>query len=934
MRIKGTSGGDVLVGTSGDDLFNLRQGGDDYVQGGGGHDLFAFGASFTAADRIDGGDGSDTVFLDGNYGATAAPFALGAASLTSVEVLRLGGGHNYDLVSSDANVATGATLIVNAAALSVGDSIVFDGSAETDGHFRFVSSNATGRLTGGANRDVFLLDGAKTPFCDGGGGDDVFVYGPATRNVLNGINGGSGEDTLILDGVNDPALFLEPQVERIVLEGATYGAPDSLAQLYDINDGNARLRVDGSRSDGMFIETQLIVSAGVSVTGGAGDDLFYANEPSGNIYFDGGGGSNTFEILPLAGKTRLSHLSNVQNLIYKGEFNSSLILSGDPAAGGRLSVQVESGSASTVLDLSRCTCAGYDITGGDGYDTIVFGSNLSPTDRISGGPDTTRPNTLRLVDGLGDPSGQLFEFGTGMLTNIDRVRLTRGQDYGMQFDSVHNSLGPMTIDARMVPAGDALRITGSNLLFEFTGNYSAGFDLSGGSGNTLMLGGNYGVDGPLILSAAHLAGISNLTFANRAYDYDIATADDLIAPGATFTVTTPRYTSQFRFDGSAETDGKFDIRMESFTGNLTLIGGQGDDTFEYAAGPNMVSLIDGGGGDNTLRFAGQLDTSHGISNIDTFDLVDRAQLTLVGDPTGTGGASVILEGSGTIDASRSSVPVTVTERGSSPPACFFTGSPGDDVVYLQTADPAYDDFLMTYKANAQLDGGGGYNTLYLGGVSDFTGPNWLENFQKIVLIGDSRVDTNLWLSGYENVARLLIDATWSVAPVILSDPAGGIDYIGGATGVRSIDTGPGYDTIDLSANSLGAVVHTGSGADVITLDSAGDGTVGVDPTSGGYATVHNVVFGTTVFDFYVNGIDPAIATGALSTATFVADLQSAVGAGQLGAHHALLFTPDSGTLASRTFLVLDQTGTPGYRAATDIVIDVTGFTGVLSLSDF
>ena len=70
----------------------------------------------------------------------------------------------------------------------------------------------------------------------------------------------------------------------------------------------------------------------------------------------------------------------------------------------------------------------------------------------------------------------------------------------------------------------------------------------------------------------------------------------------------------------------------------------------------------------------------------------------------------------------------------------------------------------------------------------------------------------------------------------------------------------------------------------------------------------------------VTAIDAAVNTGALSTATFDADLANAVGAAQLGAHHAVVFTADSGTLAHDVFLVIDANGIAGYQAGQDFVI--------------
>ncbi|HEX9946054.1 MAG TPA: Calx-beta domain-containing protein, partial [Allosphingosinicella sp.] len=58
---------ETLVGTEGADTFNLSQGGDDTVSGLGGNDIFYFGGALTADDNVNGGSGSDTIVLQGDY---------------------------------------------------------------------------------------------------------------------------------------------------------------------------------------------------------------------------------------------------------------------------------------------------------------------------------------------------------------------------------------------------------------------------------------------------------------------------------------------------------------------------------------------------------------------------------------------------------------------------------------------------------------------------------------------------------------------------------------------------------------------------------------------------------------------------------------------------------------------------------------------------
>ena len=82
----GGSGNDNVIGGSGADRFDLSTGGTDSAFGGDGNDQFLLGAALTPADTIDGGNGFDTVILNGNYsaGLTFAP-----TTMTNVERLLL-----------------------------------------------------------------------------------------------------------------------------------------------------------------------------------------------------------------------------------------------------------------------------------------------------------------------------------------------------------------------------------------------------------------------------------------------------------------------------------------------------------------------------------------------------------------------------------------------------------------------------------------------------------------------------------------------------------------------------------------------------------------------------------------------------------------------------------------------------------------------------
>src|SRR3954471_15087663 len=100
----GTSLNDPQDGTTGDDIFNYGQGGNDTLNGLEGNDTFNMAGTLTAADSIKGGAGNDTVNLNGNY-STGVIF--GVATMVNVETLVLSAGNSYNLTLNAATVMAG-----------------------------------------------------------------------------------------------------------------------------------------------------------------------------------------------------------------------------------------------------------------------------------------------------------------------------------------------------------------------------------------------------------------------------------------------------------------------------------------------------------------------------------------------------------------------------------------------------------------------------------------------------------------------------------------------------------------------------------------------------------------------------------------------------------------------------------------------------------
>lgn len=147
---------------------------------------------------------------------------------------------------------------------------------------------------------------------------------------------------------------------------------------------------------------------------------------------------------------------------------------------------------------------------------------------------------------------------------------------------------------------------------------------------------------------------------------------------------------------------------------------------------------------------------------------------------------------------------------------------------------------------------------------------------------------------------------------------GRFDFTGGA----GADRFTGGDGNDLFNGRGGADrLAGGDGKDVFVFNAVSDS------TGAAYDTLVGLDFGDDRIQLggrNVTGIGAAVTAGTLSQASFDADLAAAMGAAQLGARNAALFTAGAGDLAGKTFLVVDGNGQAGYQAGQDFVFLIAG----------
>ncbi len=288
--LRGNAASNALQGGAGNDFFHVQHGGDDDVKGGGGNDSIFIGAALTAADLIDGGAGTDTLALQGDYATTPLTFGAG---LTGIELIALMPGndtrygapgnafYSYDITVVQENAPAGVQVRIDAARLRAGEDFTFNSSAETDGWYR---------IAGGAGVDD-LTTGSRS---------DSFHFTAATWGAGDRINAGAGTDQLGLQG-NFTIAFGGGQLTGIEILALLSGR--DMRENADYNyaitsaDGNVaagqRLGVDAARltaGETLLFDGSAEQDGFFRMAGGEGGDTLTGGQ--GNDVIEGGGGAD------------------------------------------------------------------------------------------------------------------------------------------------------------------------------------------------------------------------------------------------------------------------------------------------------------------------------------------------------------------------------------------------------------------------------------------------------------------------------------------------------------------------------------------------------------------------------------------------------------------------------------------------------------------
>ncbi|QAY77979.1 calcium-binding protein [Sphingosinicella sp. BN140058] len=281
---------------------------------------------------------------------------------------------------------------------------------------------------------------------------------------------------------------------------------------------------------------------------------------------------------------------------------------------------------------------------------------------------------------------------------------------------------------------------------------------------------------------------------------------------------------------------------------------------------------------------------------------------------------------------------------------FGGGEDGDRFLFQQGGHDhgqgrGGDDLFLfgdQWDSGDRVEGGSGEDTLQLIGAYRLRfGEDQIDGVERLLLIGGpTGTNFDYWLQSSDgNVAagaRLRVDASDLVRSEHLT-------FDGSAESDGSFEIVGGFGDDVVTGGRQADLLIGGNGADILTGLRGNDrlvGGMGADRLIGGnglnvyaYASAAestSTQFDTiTGFDFFFDRLDlpfemrgwsGSVAAGALRAASFGADLGKAVNVA-LDAHAAVLFTPDGGDYAGRTFVVIDGNGDGTYQAVQDYVIE-------------
>lgn len=568
--------------------------------------------AFEGFKNLIGGSGADTFKFSNTAHVINADAGAGT---NTVDLSAIIANTNVAIGSSVFGVKQATTIIGNANAgftLSAGDATnmwTLDGiNTGTVGTIRFVNFK---NLVGGAGDDTFAFkDGASILSATGGAG--------VNRVDLSDV---STDTTITLDGLAINGVTKVTQVVGNANRTFTLNVASG-TNTWIINGDNDGVVQNAAIGSVDFFDFK-------NLTGGSGNDSFSV-EINGKINsINGGAGANS-----LTGRNQDStwSITQSQNSIagYVNNFSNIQTLQGGSAAdtfniNTAFTGAINGGNGANIFNINAVA---NTLTGGNDNDTFVFGLNGKVT-LLDGGAGTNSlfgrddDNTWNIT---GANDGDLLDGNNVKYASFTRIQNLQGGsgddifNAEVKFDGTFNAGG----GANTLVINDVLvNVTGGSGSdkFKFGVNGKVTGTLDGGGGDDTLTGRD--TNGIWTIDPANKASLAD---SNGVYVANFTGIE--ILKGGTLADT---FNINAAFAGAIDAGaGTNTFNINASVGKLT--GGIGDDSFILMDNGSITSLVDGGGGVNTLTARNTVNTwnitgenSGNVTNVNSFINIQALQ---------------------------------------------------------------------------------------------------------------------------------------------------------------------------------------------------------------------------------------------------------------------------------------------------------------------
>ena len=798
------SGANVLEGRGGDDILR-GGGGDDTLNGGIGLDemygedgddtlIIAAGDVNYQAEVIDGGNGNDTLYLDGvNFHV----FGLGNSTLVGIEIIDFEDGVMNQSVFLDISGAQAAGMA----------NLAVDGNDSVDSYEQ-ITINMTAITTlslagwtfanwGGQNDQVRI---------SGTSGNDI-ITGSSVADLISGragddtLNGGDGDDILI-GGLGADSITGGLGVDTISFVSAAAGVTLSLQS----GGGTAGSGTGGEAAGDTYVSIENVTgsqhdddivgnSAANTLRGNSGDDVL--NGAFGDDILSGGSGND--ELLGGADNDAL-YGDNGDDILDGG-------VGGDILDGGAgIDTARYSGSSAFVnVNLATGVASNGDATGdtltsienliGSSQNDLLTGNSVANIINGAAGDDTLSgdggDDTL-----IGGAGADILDGGAGNDSvsggdGNDELRFTAAGVYHETLISGGNGFDTL----RLFGAIGTLDFTNQNTVFESIESVEFAQGQSGVTTHVIFSASAFNSGTGFAPNLVIKGGVG----ANDSFEVMLDTETSLDASGWTFTNWNTGAVDQVILTGDAD--------------NETIIGSVQNDLINGGAGDDS---LEGGLGDDTILGGAGDDFVHGGTGDDILK--------------GNFGNDELWGGSG---------------------ADHLLGGDGDDALYGEDGD----DLINSGAGNDTVDGGNGSDRMFgLAGDDILNGGDGDDQLfggdGNDTLVGGAGADFLNGGAGTDTVSYLL-----AVSAIALNLNFGGT--LGDATGDNyiSIEQVFGSNFNDTIIGSSSDDVLHGEGGDDTVLGGAGDdfvyGGIGNDVLKGN--TGNDEIWGGAGADHILGG---------------------------------------------------------------------------------